>query len=57
VYLGEHYAPGVLLGWLYAVIVLVVGNRIYDRYVVRSRARRALRRDMGPPLETDGRSR
>jgi membrane-associated phospholipid phosphatase len=57
VYLGEHYASDVLLGWLYAVIVFVVGNRIYDRYVVRSRARRALRRDTGPTLETDGRSR
>ena len=40
VYLGEHYVSDVLLGWLYAVVVFVVGNRIYD--AVRSRdARRS----------------
>jgi membrane-associated phospholipid phosphatase len=38
VYLGEHYVSDVLLGWLYAVVVFVVGNRIYDRYVERGTA-------------------
>jgi membrane-associated phospholipid phosphatase len=41
VYLGEHYVSDVLLGWLYATAVFVVGNRIYDRYVERGTAVRA----------------
>jgi membrane-associated phospholipid phosphatase len=36
VYLGEHYVSDVLLGWLYAVVVFVVGNRLYDRWVARA---------------------
>ena len=40
VYLGEHYVSDVLLGWLYAIVVFVVGNRLYDRYAVR-RSKRA----------------
>jgi membrane-associated phospholipid phosphatase len=39
VYLGEHYVSDVLLGWLYAVVVFVVGNRIYDWFAARSAAR------------------
>jgi membrane-associated phospholipid phosphatase len=39
VYLGEHYVSDVLLGWLYAVVVFVVGNRIYDWFVARARTR------------------
>jgi membrane-associated phospholipid phosphatase len=41
VYMGEHYAFDVLLGWLYAVIVYVVGSRLWDRWALR-RAARAL---------------
>jgi membrane-associated phospholipid phosphatase len=41
VYLGEHYAFDILLGWLYAVIVFVVGNAVYDRAVRRLEARRS----------------
>jgi hypothetical protein len=32
VYTAEHFVIDVLLGWLYAVTVFVVGNFIYDRY-------------------------
>lgn len=42
VYLGEHYASDVLLGWIYAVVVFVVGGRLYDRWSAR-RASRAIR--------------
>jgi membrane-associated phospholipid phosphatase len=31
VYLGEHYVSDVLLGYVYAVVVLLVGNRIARR--------------------------
>jgi membrane-associated phospholipid phosphatase len=41
VYLGEHYAFDVLLGWIYAVVVFVLGNRLYDAWSARSAARRA----------------
>jgi membrane-associated phospholipid phosphatase len=37
VYLGEHYVSDVLLGWLYAVVVFVVGGRLYDRWARRRR--------------------
>ncbi len=40
VYLGEHYASDVLLGYLYAVVVFMVGNRMYDWWQ-RRRAERA----------------
>jgi membrane-associated phospholipid phosphatase len=39
VYLGEHYASDVLLGWIYAVIVFAVGNRLYDRWAARRASR------------------
>jgi membrane-associated phospholipid phosphatase len=39
VYLGEHYVSDVLLGWLYAVVVFVVGNRIYDAWRSRDARR------------------
>ena len=57
VYLGEHYVSDVLLGWLYAVVVFVVGNRIYDWFVARSATHG--RPDAVPPapLEVDERSR
>jgi hypothetical protein len=32
VYTAEHFAIDVLLGWLYAVVVFVVGNWFLDRY-------------------------
>jgi membrane-associated phospholipid phosphatase len=35
VYLGEHYASDVLLGWIYAVVVFLVGNRLYDWCLAR----------------------
>ena len=40
VYLGEHYVSDVLLGWIYAVVVFVAGNRIMDWWAAR-RARRS----------------
>ena len=56
VYLGEHYVSDVLLGWLYAVVVFVVGSRLYDRVVGRSRDRG--RPDPArPPLDVDERNR
>ena len=39
VYLGEHYAFDVLLGWLYAVVVYVVGSRLWDRWTLRRAAK------------------
>jgi len=39
VYLGEHYVSDVLLGWLYAIVVFVFGNRLYDRWVARRGSR------------------
>ncbi len=56
VYLGEHYASDVLLGWLYAVVVFVVGNRLYDWCLARYGARRERKR-APPSLEAHDRSR
>jgi membrane-associated phospholipid phosphatase len=39
VYTGEHFVIDVLLGWLYASVVFVAGNRLFDAY----EARRAVR--------------
>ena len=39
VYLGEHYVSDIVLGWLYAVVVFVVGSRLYDRWAARRVAR------------------
>lgn len=41
VYLGEHYVSDIWLGWIYAVVVFVVGNRLYDRRAWRRAVRRA----------------
>jgi membrane-associated phospholipid phosphatase len=30
VYMGEHYVTDVLLGWIYATVVFVAGNALYD---------------------------
>lgn len=35
VYLGEHYVSDVLLGYIYAVVIFIVGNRLYDRVAAR----------------------
>ena len=56
VYLGEHYVSDVLLGWLYAVVVFVVGNRLYDWCLARYGARRERTR-ASASLDVDGRSR
>jgi membrane-associated phospholipid phosphatase len=42
VYLGEHYVSDVLLGWVYAVVVFVLGNRVYEWYETCAAARRAV---------------
>jgi hypothetical protein len=39
VYTAEHFVIDVLLGWLYAVVVFVVGNKLFDRYEQRRIAR------------------
>ena len=39
VYLGEHYVSDVLLGWIYAIVVFVVGTRLYDRWSTRRAVR------------------
>ena len=39
VYLGEHYAVDVLLGYVYAALVFIAGNRLWDRWK-RGRERR-----------------
>jgi hypothetical protein len=44
VYTGEHFVIDVLLGWAYAAVVFVVGNRLFDAYVER-RATRDVARD------------
>jgi hypothetical protein len=48
VYTGEHFVVDVLLGWLYATIVFVVGNRMFDAYEERRVTRSSLR---APPTE------
>jgi membrane-associated phospholipid phosphatase len=35
VYTGEHFVIDILFGWLYAVVVYVVGSRLYDRWQQR----------------------
>jgi membrane-associated phospholipid phosphatase len=57
VYLGEHYASDVLLGWLYAVVVFFVGNRLYDRCQVRYGGRGSRSSGALASLEADDRSR
>ena len=39
VYLGEHYLSDVFLGWIYAVVVFVVGGWLYDRWSARRSSR------------------
>jgi membrane-associated phospholipid phosphatase len=39
VYLGEHYVSDVWLGWIYAIVIFVVGNRLYDWFTARHAAR------------------
>jgi membrane-associated phospholipid phosphatase len=39
VYTGEHFVIDVLLGWLYAVVIFVFGNRLFDRYELRRTAK------------------
>jgi membrane-associated phospholipid phosphatase len=39
VYTAEHFVIDVLLGWLYAGVVFVVGNRLYDSFEQRRAAR------------------
>jgi membrane-associated phospholipid phosphatase len=43
VYTAEHFVIDVLLGWLYAVVVFVVGNKLFDRY-----EQRGIEREPGP---------
>jgi membrane-associated phospholipid phosphatase len=43
VYTGEHFVIDVLLGWMYATVVFVVGNRLFDAYEIRRAARARLR--------------
>jgi hypothetical protein len=48
VYTAEHFVTDILLGWMYATVVYVVGNRLYDAYEARRAVRagiRATRRD------------
>ena len=39
VYTGEHFVIDIILGWLYATVVFVVGNRWFDAYEERRAAR------------------
>jgi membrane-associated phospholipid phosphatase len=45
VYTGEHYVFDILLGWLYAVVVYVVGTRVLDRRASQREAKAALALD------------
>ena len=40
VYTGEHYVIDVLLGWLYAAVVYVAGNRLADTWAAQRASRR-----------------
>ena len=40
VYFGEHYFSDIALGWLYAVVAFIVGNRLYDLFADRRSTRR-----------------
>ncbi len=35
VYAGEHYVIDILLGWLYAAVVVYFGSRLFDRWQTR----------------------
>jgi membrane-associated phospholipid phosphatase len=35
VYTAEHFVIDILLGWLYAVLVFIFGNWLFDRYEAR----------------------
>jgi membrane-associated phospholipid phosphatase len=37
VYSAEHYVIDILVGWLYAIFVIVVGGRLWDRWNARRR--------------------
>ncbi len=39
VYSAEHFVIDILAGWLYAVVVFIVGNWAFDRCVKRNRSR------------------
>jgi hypothetical protein len=39
VYTGEHFVIDIVFGWIYAVGIFVVGNRLFDRYERRRRNR------------------
>jgi membrane-associated phospholipid phosphatase len=57
VYLGEHYVSDVLLGWLYAVLVFAIGNRVFDWYTGRSAVRHLHREGVRDASGADERSR
>jgi hypothetical protein len=38
VYTGEHFVTDILLGWLYASVLFVIGNRLFDAYEARRAA-------------------
>ena len=35
VYTGEHFVIDIIFGWLYAITIFVLGNRLFDRYEAR----------------------
>jgi hypothetical protein len=43
VYTAEHFVTDILLGWMYATAVFVVGNRLFDAYETRRAARATVR--------------
>ena len=48
VYTGEHFVIDIVFGWLYAVTIFVMGNRLFDRFEGR-RASRAVQAESRAP--------
>jgi hypothetical protein len=43
VFAGEHFVIDELVGWTYAIVVFVVGSRLFDRWETRRQRRKQAR--------------
>jgi hypothetical protein len=57
VYTGEHYVIDIFVGWIYAIVIYVVGTKIMDRREARKAAEAKAASDSEPAIDlTDGAS-
>jgi membrane-associated phospholipid phosphatase len=52
VYTGEHFVIDVFVGWTYAIVTIVVGNRLFDRWAQWRNSRWEARDSKTPPSES-----